>query len=795
MNKITVTTNKKASMSDFYGIFFEDINHAADGGLYGEMIRNRAFEFSPMDNPSYQALTAWKRIEEGGASVSSFVSNKSPFSKRNPNYLILEINKAGTRAGIKNLGYNSGIAVKENESYNFSCYAKSDKPCEITVSIDNAYGEVITEKSLNITSNEWTKYSFTLTSPIYDFSAVLAITSKQECKFCLDFVSLFPVKTYKNRKNGMRNDIAEMLADLKPKFMRFPGGCLIHDGTLNSDDRNSMYRWKNTIGAVTDRPSRRNNWRYNQSLGLGYFEYFQFCEDIGAKPLPVLPAGYNPHMEQAVPLDEIQEWIDDALDLIEFANGTADTKWGKIRCDMGHAEPFNLEYLAVGNEEVGQGFWDRYDLFHKAIKEKYPQIKIINSAGPFPQGGEFERGWNNAKKNGSDLVDEHYYTSPEWMLANCHRYDNMPSDGPKVFLGEYASWGNTYYNALIEAAYMTGLENNAHAIGLVCYAPLLCNVDYINWQPDMIWFDNHRVYGSANYYVQKMFMNCTGNNLLDVKHDGFDKPITLGSDKISGNIEIEADRCSAEFYDIKITDIATGNVKTYENLSFNNGGKAVIDSIDSNHYKVEFTAKRTAGDKGFRLFFGKSDDKNLIQWFIGGWQNQDTEVNAQVNGRGSCLDHNIFSVMTGQEYKLCLEVNGRNITTYINGKTANTTIDKQPVMEELYYTASSDDNNIYIKAVNVRDTEITSEICVEGVNGINANVTELSGNSLDDINDFDNPKKVSPKTSALTECYNIHCTEIKKLLIGRFVIVRFFCNQILQSGININKRGYPYGKL
>jgi len=379
-----------------------------------------------------------------------------------------------------------------------------------------------------------------------------------------------------------------------------------------------MYRWKNTIGAVTDRPSRRNNWRYNQSLGLGYFEYFQFCEDIGAKPLPVLPAGYNPHMEQAVPLDEMQEWIDDALDLIEFANGTADTKWGKIRCDMGHAEPFNLEYLAVGNEEVGQGFWDRYDLFHKAIKEKYPQIKIINSAGPFPQGGEFERGWNNAKKNSSDLVDEHYYTSPEWMLANCHRYDNMPSDGPKVFLGEYASWGNTYYNALIEAAYMTGLENNAHAIGLVCYAPLLCNVDYINWQPDMIWFDNHRVYGSANYYVQKMFMNCTGSDLLDVKHDGFDKPITLGSDKISGNIEIEADRCSAKFYDIKIIDIATGNVKTYDNLSFSNGGKAVIDSINSNHYKVEFTAKRTAGDKGFRLFFGKSDDKNLIQWFIGG---------------------------------------------------------------------------------------------------------------------------------------------------------------------------------
>ena len=485
MNKITVTTNKKASMSDFYGIFFEDINHAADGGLYGEMIRNRAFEFSPMDNPSYQALTAWKRIEEGGASVSSFVSNKSPFSKRNPNYLILEINKTGTRAGIKNLGYNSGIAVKENESYNFSCYAKSDKPCEITVSIDNAYGEVITEKSLNITSNEWTEYSFTLTSPVDDFSAVLAVTSKQECKFCLDFVSLFPVKTYKNRKNGMRNDIAEMLADLKPKFMRFPGGCLIHDGTLNSDDRNSMYRWKNTIGAVTDRPSRRNNWRYNQSLGLGYFEYFQFCEDIGAKPLPVLPAGYNPHMEQAVPLDEMQEWIDDALDLIEFANGTDESnEWVQKRIQMGHKEPFNMKYIGIGNEQYGDIYFERYEEFAKQIHEKYPDINLVTTSGTASSGSSNDLAWNwaNEHEELADRMDEHYYETADWFRQHAYRYDNYRRDtNTKVFLGEYASKGNAWYNALSEAAFMTGLERNADVVRMASYAPMFAKYGNTQW--------------------------------------------------------------------------------------------------------------------------------------------------------------------------------------------------------------------------------------------------------------------------------------------------------------------------
>lgn len=767
MNKLTVTANATASIGDFYGIFFEDINHAADGGLYGEMIRNRAFEFSPADNPSYQALTAWKKIEEGGAAVSAMVSNKSPLSDKNPNYLVLNITESGKRAGIKNLGYNSGIAVKQGENYKFSCYAKSDRDCTVTVSIDNAYGEALAEKTLDITSRKWTKYELTLTASADDFSAVLAITSAEKCKLYFDFVSLFPEKTYKNRENGLRRDIAEMLEGLTPKFMRFPGGCLIHDGTLNANDRNSMYRWKNTIGDITKRASRRNNWQYNQSLGLGYYEYFLFCEDIGAKPLPVLPAGYNPHMEQAAPLDEMSEWIDDALDLIEFANGAADTKWGKIRTDLGHDKPFGLEYIAIGNEEVGKGFWERYDLFHKAIKEKYPDIKIINSAGPFPAGGEYERGWTNARKNNSDFVDEHYYTSPEWMLANYNRYDSFKENDPKVFLGEYASWGNTYYNALVEAAYMTGLENNARVVGLVCYAPLLANADYVNWKPDMIWFDNHRVYGSANYYVQKMFMNNIGNHLLEVKAEGMADAVMLGNPYLTGGIEIEADRCSAEFYDISVTD-ENGTRKT-DSFSLLDGIRS-IGEVNSPNYKIEFTAKRISGDKGFRLFFAKQDEKNFIQWFIGGWQNQDTEINAQVSGRGSCLDHNIFSVMTGREYRLCLEVNGREIKAYINGELSNTAYDAIPEAKELYYTASRDDKKTYIKAVNVQNAPVKTEICVEGMKNISAEIISLSDCPLDAENSFDEPERVFPRVSVFKTENNIFEYTFPEYSVTVFVI-------------------------
>lgn len=526
--KILVDTKKnRAPMENMFGIFFEDINHAADGGLYAELVRNRAFEFCNVDNPQYRPLTTWEKVENGGARVEWMIKDTDPVSRKNPHYLSLEVVRTGDKAGVRNMGYNSGISVLEGEKYLFSCYARSagETLPMLSAAVTDAQGTELCKMEFRI-SRSWKKYELVLIPSRTEHCGRLQILVGGMGRIELDFVSLFPEKTFMNRPGGMRKDIAEMLADLKPKFVRFPGGCLVHDGSLNPDDRDSAYRWKNTVGDITERASRRNNWNYNQSLGIGFFEYFQFCEDIGAKPLPVLPAGHNPHGSQSVPLDEMQPWIDDALDLIEFANGSEDSRWGSLRARMGHPEPFGLEYLGIGNEEVEEDFFVRYALMHKAIEKEYPYIRIVNSAGPFSAGDAYEKGWESARKNGSGLIDEHYYQGPEWFLSNTHHYDSY-RESTKVFLGEYAAKGNKWYDALAEAAYMTGLERNAEGVELACYAPLLCNAEYVNWSPDLIWFNNHQVYGTANYYVQKLFMNHLGEYMLECRAEEEPAPIPL----------------------------------------------------------------------------------------------------------------------------------------------------------------------------------------------------------------------------------------------------------------------------
>ncbi len=774
MREIVFTGEKGAGTQDLFGIFFEDINHSADGGLYAEKVQNRAFEFSPVDGSGYRPLTAWEKVEEGGARISLFVSDKNPYSSKNPHYLVMSVENPGVRAGVKNTGFNTGISLEKGKNYIFSCYAKSAHKCRFTVSLESAEGKIYAASEFTISGNEWTKYEFTLTSDAEDSSAVLVLATHEKCKAMFDFVSLFPMDTFLGRKNGLRADLAALLKELKPAFVRFPGGCLVHDGSLNSDDRNSCYRWKNTIGPIEERPARRNNWGYNQTLGLGFYEYFLFCEDIGAAPLPVLPAGYNPHMGIAAPLDEMDEWVDDALDLIEFANGDKNTKWGSIRAKLGHPLPFNLKYLAIGNEEVGQEFFDRYDIIHKAVREKYPDIMLINSAGPFPAGGEFERGWNNAKKNCSDFVDEHYYTSPEWMLANIHRYDavaSTPNDtetgtlndtgagipnnagagtlndavtaAPKVFLGEYATWGNLFYNALAEAAYMTALENNACRVGLACYAPLLCNVDYKNWAPDLIWFDNHRVAASVNYYVQKFFMTGRGKNLLCTRLSGMNPPIVCGENNIKGEIALFTENCKGEIWDIELHDLEHGILKKIDPMKLGYREGKTIGNISSNNYKITFKAKKSIGHNGFRLEFGKTDLANLICWNIGGWDNRDTEISARVNGRATTLDQNIFSVNKDTEYDLELIVNGREIKTYINGVLSNNTIHKNTVIEDLYVSATEDDGYIYLKVVNVRDTDAETHVNISGDISAEHKIFTLSAPDNAE-NTLDDPFNVTP---------------------------------------------------
>ena len=745
MREIVFTGEKGAATHDLFGIFFEDINHSADGGLYAEKVQNRAFEFSPIDGGGYRPLTAWEKVEEGRARVSLSVSDKAPYSKKNPHYLVMSVENPCVRAGVKNTGFNTGINLEKGKSYAFSCYAKSETKCRFTVSLESAEGKIYGTSEILISKNEWTKYECTLTSDTDDFSAVLVLTTREKCKVMFDFISLFPVDTFMGRKNGLRQDLANLLKELHPAFVRFPGGCLVHDGSLNADDRNSCYRWKNTIGPTEERPARRNNWGYNQTLGLGFYEYFLFCEDIGAEPLPVLPAGYNPHMGIAAPLDEMDEWVNDALDLIEFANGDESTKWGSIRVKLGHPSPFNLKYLAIGNEEVGQEFFDRYDIIHKAVREKYPDIRLINSAGPFPAGGEFERGWNNAKKNGSDFVDEHYYTSPEWMLANIHRYDTGTST-PKVFLGEYATCGNTFYNALIEAAYMTALENNAERVGLACYAPLLCNADYRNWAPDLIWFDNHRCAASVNYYVQKFFMTGRGKNLLCTRLSGMNPPIVYGENTISGEIALFTENCKGEIWDIEIHDLEHGGITKVDPMKLSYREGKTIGNISSNNYKITFKAKKSIGHNGFRLEFGKTDSQNLVCWNIGGWDNRDTEISARVNGRATTLDQNIFSVFKDTEYDLELIVNGREIKTYINGVLSNNAVHKNTVIEDLYVSATEDDDYIYLKVVNVRDTDAEAHVNVSG--DVSAKHTIFTLTAPDNAeNTLENPFNAVPAES------------------------------------------------
>lgn len=751
--KINVNTrNKIAPLGDLFGIFFEDINHSADGGLYGELIRNRGFEFSTVDNASYNSMTAWEQILPQDCRGRIMVQTSHPLSSKNPHYLVIDAMEPIDGMGVKNLGYNSGIPLELGKEYDFSLYIACDgRPVKVKISLEDAEGNAYCSEVIEISEKEWIKKELTFTAVKTDYSSRLAIRLITPGRVYLDNVSLFPKDTFKGRKNGLRKDLAQLLADLKPKFMRFPGGCLVHDGSLNPDDRDSLYRWKNTIGDIKDRPSRKSNWGYNQSLGLGYYEYFQFCEDIGAKPLPVLPAGYDPHHQRLAPIDQLDEWIDDALDLIEFANGDETTRYGRIRCELGHKEPFNLEYLAIGNEEVGDGFFERYPYFHNAIKAKYPEIKLINSAGPFVGGSEFKKGWMSASKYKSEFVDEHYYLSPEWFIANHHHYDRLPRFvKSKVFLGEYATWGNTWYNALAEASYMIGLEKNAKNVGLACYAPLLANVDYVNWKPDMIWYDNHRAAATPNYYVQKLFMNNQGDTEVECNVSD------------AGENEIRSYKSGNEIYlvpqpgtKVKYTNIKVydGNeIITHDDVILDSGDEPVkIAEVTSDTYRISTTALMLSGIRGFMLWFDFDDKENKRSWEIGGWQNMDCAVCEDINGRNTCLDQFAFTVEKNTEYDLMLNCAGRNIAAYItsnnDSELTNRAKKTELVIEPIYCTASTDEEtgDTIVKAVNLKnishEAELTSDKTIT-----EADVYYMSGYELDAENSLDNPDNVVIKT-------------------------------------------------
>ena len=531
INRMVLQANKIGAeiQPTMYGHFFEDINFGADGGLYAELVKNRSFDFP-------QQLMGWDVF--GNVTVQ----DDGPF-ERNPHYVRLAY--AGhdqKHTGIENEGF-FGIGLKKDAQYRFTVWARGAGQSVRVELIDNASMEesqVLVSQDLKIDSPEWKQYEVLLTSPQTIAKAHLRIFLTSPGPVDLEHVSLFPVDTWKGHKNGLRKDLVQALADTKPGVFRFPGGCIV-EGT----DLATRYNWKNSVGPVENRPVNENRWHYTfphrffpdyfQSYGMGFFELFQLSEEIGAEPLPVLNCGlacqYQNDSEDAhVKVEDLGSYIQDALDLIEFANGGTDTKWGKLRAEMGHPESFELKFIAIGNEQWGPEYPARLEPFVKAIRAAHPEIKIIGSSGPGSEGEAFDYLWPEMKRLKVDLVDEHFYRPEKWFLSQGNRYDNYDRKGPKVFAGEYACHGangkkyNHFHASLLEAAFMTNIERNADVVHMATYAPLLAHVEGWQWRPDLIWFDNLRSVRSCSYYVQQLYGTNKGTNVVPLRMDG--KPVS-----------------------------------------------------------------------------------------------------------------------------------------------------------------------------------------------------------------------------------------------------------------------------
>ncbi len=518
-----------------YGVFFEDINFGADGGLYAELVKNRSFEFAePMMGWEQPASDRFSMNDKSGFAVP--VKYADPGA--NKNYLNVKVN-AATGYRLVNYGFK-GMGFKEGLRYDFSVIAKQQSGATtLHVELLDENGKVLATTSVALSGKDWKEYTASLKPSARAMKGKLNIRFEGKGVVDLDMVSLFPSDTWKGRPKGMRADLVQLLADMKPGFLRFPGGCIVEGRTLAQ-----RYQWKKTVGDINDRELLINRWNnefahrpapdYFQTFGLGFFEYFQMAEDIGATPLPILSCGMACQFNTAelVPMDELEPYVQDALDLIEFANGPVTSPWGKLRSDMGHPAPFNMKMIGVGNEQWGPEYIVRYKEFEKAIKAKYPEMVIVSGSGPFPDGEMFEYGWEELKSMNAEIVDEHYYRSPQWFLENANRYDSYDRKGPKIFAGEYAAQSvaiaspdnkNNWDCALAEAAYMTGLERNADVVWLTSYAPLFAHAEGWQWTPDLIWFNNLEAYGTPNYYVQKLFAVNAGTQLLKLTEDG--KPV------------------------------------------------------------------------------------------------------------------------------------------------------------------------------------------------------------------------------------------------------------------------------
>ncbi|MFJ4370204.1 alpha-L-arabinofuranosidase C-terminal domain-containing protein [Streptomyces chartreusis] len=763
---ITVDPAARGAAIDdtMYGVFFEDINRAADGGLYAELVQNRSFEYSTDDNRSYTPLTSW--TVEGAGEV---VNDAGRLDERNRNYLSL-----GAGSSVTNAGYNTGIRVEQGKRYDFSVWARAGGGSTLTIALKDAAGALATARQMAVKGG-WAKYKATFTATRTSNRGRLAVAANDAA--ALDMVSLFPRDTYRNQQNGLRKDLAEKIAALHPGFVRFPGGCLVNTGSMEDYSaasgwqRKRSYQWKDTVGPVEERATNANFWGYNQSYGLGYYEYFRFSEDIGAMPLPVVPALVTGCGQNKAVDDEalLKRHIQDTLDLIEFANGPATSKWGKVRAEMGHPRPFRLTHLEVGNEEnLPDEFFDRFKQFRAAIEDEYPDITVISNSGPDDAGTTFDTAWKLNREANVEMVDEHYYNSPNWFLQNNDRYDSYDRGGPKVFLGEYASQGNAWKNGLSEAAFMTGLERNADVVKLASYAPLLANEDYVQWRPDLVWFNNRASWNSANYEVQKLFMNNIGDRV--VPSEATTTPDVSGP--ITGAVGLSTWATGAAYDDVKVTaadgatllsDDFSGDASKWTHTgagswSVQDGQYVQTDAAAENtmvqagdpswhDYDLHVKATKKSGKEGFLVAFGVKDTGNYYWWNLGGWNNTQSAVEQAVDGGKGTLLTKAGSIETGRAYDIDVKVRGRQVTLYLDGQEWGGFTDDKPAEPfRQVVTEDARTGDLIVKVVNAQPAEARTAIDLGGARvASTARVTTLAADQ--DAVNTETDAPVTPATS------------------------------------------------
>ena len=757
-----------------YGIFFEDINHAADGGLYAELIRNRSFEDNN-DSPE-----SWTAAHNGISKSVIELTAEDPLNKAHQHSLRVIVQNADEQnmAGATNSGF-WGINVVKGQQYRLSFWAKSDKKFKGTLKallrsddkLKAKLGEV--DIPVKLTST-WKKYTATITANGNDAKAVFDIITSTPGVFQLDVVSLFP-PTYKGHENGMRPDLAQMLEAMHPKFMRFPGGCFVEG--QNSPD--NAFRWERTIGPIENRPGHLNvNWGYRTTDGIGFHEYLQLAEDLGAKPLYVVNVGI--WHGGYTPLDSIQSWIDECLNALEYANGDVNTKYGALRAKNGHPEPFNLEFIEIGNEnynfyidsnrDQSIEYPERYKRFYDAIKAKYPNVKCI---GNVESWGTDNPTWRNDYP--VDLLDEHYYRNPQWFADRFHKYDSYDRNGPKIYVGEYAvtsMFGNigNLNAALGEAVYMMGMENNSDVVALNSYAPIFVNENDARWRPDMIRFNSKSCMGTPSYYVQMLFPNNIGTQVVktDWAANLPDKPVT-NEDAKPVHIGLGTWATNATYTDIRY--IVDGNEKSLSDLSkwqsvrgrWRARGNSVTqrgneessmficpDTFTDKKYTIKARAQKQGGNEGFLILFGYQNRDNYNWFNVGGWGNSRNNIEqATGGGRITIGKEKEFEVEDNRWYDLQVDVDGDSIVCYIDGQLTTKGKIQHTMMKGVYASTTIDDatKTMYIKVVNTGYGPTDGTVDLKNALAESATLTRLSSAEGTDENTLQNPTAIVPVTT------------------------------------------------